>query len=92
MFASVGDLQPGMDVLGSDGEKIGVINEVVVDPNATDSAGRFYFILHQGGVLGIGGNFLYIPVDAVQSVQSGFNVTLNAARSEVESRYRDRPS
>jgi hypothetical protein len=54
---SVSDLDLDKTVTGSDGNKIGVVSEVVKDPSASPgSPASFYFEVDCGGFLGIGGN------------------------------------
>lgn len=89
---SVGDLAMGKPVKGSDGKKVGVINEVIENPEASAGArGSFYFEVNRGGVLGIGASHLYIPVDAVADADHGGEVVLTCTSEEAERKYGQQP-
>ena len=89
---SVADLALGSPVTGSDGNKIGVVNEVIENPSMPPaSAGSFYFEVNQGGILGIGATHLYIPVEAVQSAGGTHGVTLVCTAEEAGEEYTRRP-
>ena len=89
---SAGDLGLGKTVTGSDGKKVGIVNEVVEDPSASpDSSARFYFEVNCGGFLGIGASHLYIPVEAVASAHRGQDVVLLDTAQEAGEKYTHRP-
>lgn len=85
---SVGDLALGKQVTGSDGKKVGVINEVIENPAASaDTRASFYFVVNRGGLLGIGASHLYIPVDPVADAQQGGEVVLTCTSEEANQKY-----
>jgi hypothetical protein len=89
---SAGDLALGLSVTGSDGSKVGVVNEVIENPSMPPaSAGSFYFEVNQGGILGIGATHLYIPVEVVQSVGGEHGVALDCTAEEARQKYKRRP-
>ena len=90
---SVSDLALGAPVAGSDGESVGVINEVVEHPNVQmDSPASFYIEVVRGGVLGLGGEHLYIPVEAVTSIQADGTIMLSCTAREAAHHYAREPS
>jgi hypothetical protein len=89
---SVGDLALGTPVIGSDGKKIGVINEVEENPSAPHgSPGSFYFEVNSGGILGIGTTHLYVPVQAVADAHASDGVVLRCTAKEASERYQHQP-
>ncbi len=87
----VTQVREGMDVYGSDGEKIGEVGDVHIGilgegqvTGTTESDERSYFQIKQGGVLGIGGSEVYVPAELVQQV-SDDRVTLNRTSDELSS-------
>jgi len=89
---SVGDLTLGKPVLGSDGQKIGVVNEVVNDPSAgPGSRASFYFEVDRGGFLGIGSTHLYIPAEEVLSADRNGSVRLTCTAEEAAQKYAHTP-
>lgn len=89
---SVGDLSLGTPVIGSDHQKIGVVNQVVNDPSAPPgSRGSFYFEVDRGGFLGIGSTHLYIPAEDVSSVDQNGDVRLTCTAEEAAQKYARRP-
>ncbi len=89
---SVGDLALGSPVTGSDGNKVGVVNEVIENPSMPPgSAGSFYFEVNQGGILGIGATHLYMPIEMVKSVGGEHGVTLRCTAEEASEKYTRRP-
>jgi hypothetical protein len=61
------------------------------DATSAGTGGPGYFKESQGGILGIGAKDLYIPYDAVQSVQPGESVTLNVTKDQAGSMYANEP-
>lgn len=93
------ELQLGREVDGSDGEKIGSINEVVEDPSSEEpSRGEYYMVVDQGGFLGFGASHLHIPVSAVQEIERGGAlgigskpIVLNCTGEEARTKYQVKP-
>jgi hypothetical protein len=94
------DIERGMDVYGSDGEKIGHVTEVfgsefgsdqpgVAPPTGTTPTGTPlpFLTVHREGILGIGSKEFHIPAEAVQNVLPGDRVELNCTKTECEDRY-----
>lgn len=89
---SVGDLALGTPVIGSDGKKIGVINEVEEEPSAPPgSSASFYFEVNSGGILGIGATHLYVPIQAVADAHASDGVVLRCTAKEASERYQHQP-
>lgn len=89
---SAGDLALGLPVTGSDGNKVGVVNEVIENPSMPPgSAGNFYFEVNQGGILGIGATHLYMPIEMVKSVSREHGVLLVCTAEEAGEKYGHRP-
>src|SRR5436309_593050 len=70
-------LQPGADVLGSDGEKLGKVAYVVVHPTTMDVTD---FVVSTGHILG---RDIVVPTDAVDRVEDG-KVCLKMHKQELE--------
>ncbi len=88
---AAGDLDICETVKGSDGKKIGVINQLVEDQSASPgSPESFYLEVDCGGFLGIGGTRLYIPVGAVANAHKGHVVLLCTAQEAAE-KYTHQP-
>lgn len=68
----------GLGVYGSNGEKIGTVDEVLTDT----TSGRRYFLV-KGGLLGLGTETFYIPESVVELVGSD-RVVLNMTKTDVE--------
>lgn len=89
---SVGNLALGKPVVGSDGESIGVVNELVENPSAPPgSAGSFYMKVSTGKVFGLGGTELYVPVTAVAQAPHDEPVVLICTAEEARERFREKP-
>lgn len=86
MAITPSDIGMGMDVHGSDGEKVGSVDEITASPS-----GEGYITVIEGGILGIGGTHLWIPITAVERVEDGRHVTLSCTKSEASERYRNKP-
>ena len=56
------------------------------------SGGNGYFEVHHGGLLGIGGESLYIPFDVIASVDPGNSVTLSVTKDEAVNMYNEKPA
>ncbi|MGI8825537.1 MAG: hypothetical protein ACR2JC_07820 [Chloroflexota bacterium] len=50
-----------------------------------------YIQVKEGGILGIGGKDLYVPMDVVESVAPGDSVTLACSKQEAESQFASAP-
>jgi hypothetical protein len=88
----VSDLGMGKTVKGSDGAKVGVINEVVETPSASpDSPASYYFEVDRGGFLGIGSSHLYIPINVVADAQGKDDVILTCTAEEAGQKYQQQP-
>ncbi len=95
------DIVKGMQVCGTDGEKLGTVAEVYTGTPAEaesagprDAAGRtgmFYIKVEHGGVIGLGAKDLYIPFDAVTEVAAGEILTVNGTKDECTDRYGTKP-
>jgi uncharacterized protein (TIGR02271 family) len=70
------DRLPGMDVIGSDGEDIGKVDEVYVD----DATGEPSFALVNTGLFGLKSSF--VPLD--QAALSGENLQVAATKDQVK--------
>lgn len=68
----------GLSVYGSDGQKIGTVDEVLTDT----TTGRRYFLV-KSGPLGLGTDTYYIPEKAVELVGSD-RVVLNMTKTDAE--------
>lgn len=86
MAVTPSDVGLGMDVRGSKGEKVGTVEEV-----AATGAGVAYMLVDKGGILGIGGERLWIPLSAVARVESGRHVVLQCTKDEASARYQKNP-
>lgn len=51
-----------------------------------------YFQVHHGGLLGIGGESLYIPFNAVEAITPGDCITLSCTRDEAAALYSQKPT
>lgn len=107
MATNLAGIETGMDVYDSTGDKIGSVSDILtlaafsqnaqLDP-MTDTTGsgetdeNSVIKVSEGGVLGIGATELYIPLDAVQSIQPGDSITINCAKAQCESMYAQKPS
>jgi len=85
MTISMGDVQLGMEVYGSEGKKLGKVNEVFSDPSSDEP--HIYFTVDHGGVLGIGATVLSIPFSAIQRLGPGHAVTLDCTDEQANARY-----
>ena len=85
MTISVGDVQLGMEVYGSEGKKLGKVNEVFSTPSTDEP--HIYFTVDHGGVLGIGATVLSIPFSAIQHLGPGQAVTLDCTEEQAHARY-----
>ena len=68
----------GLDVYGSDGQKIGTVDEVLTDTNT----GKRYFLV-KSGPFGLGTETLYVPESAVELVGND-RVVLNVTKTDAE--------
>ena len=96
------DIQRGMDVYGSDGEKVGSVTEVYGSEFGSDQPGEapptgvtpegsplpFLAVRREGTLLGIGSAELRIPAEAVQNVVPGERVELSHTKAECDELYR----
>lgn len=76
----------GMDVRGSDGEKLGTVGEIMAIPG--DEA---FIMVDQGGVLGIGSKHLWIPLEEISQVTEGRHITLSCTKEEADRQYDRKP-
>jgi hypothetical protein len=107
MVTNMSGIQRGMDVIDANGSKVGTISDVLTvqafsqesasDPYGTGGGtsgaaleGTILKVL-KGGLLGIGGTDLYIPVKDVQSVVPGENLTINCSNDACDNLYSNRP-
>jgi hypothetical protein len=83
----------GMDVYGSDAEKIGTVSHVwpTVEDTSSGISTTGVFQVDQGGILGLGAKHLYVPYVAVTECVPGERVILNCSKSDCANRYGDRP-
>lgn len=72
------DQVKGLGVYGSNGEKIGTVDEILTDT----TSGRRYFLV-KSGPLGLGTESFYIPESVVELVGSD-RVVLNMTKTDVE--------
>jgi hypothetical protein len=84
----------GMDVVSSDGEKIGTVTHVwpTVEDTSSGISTTGVFQVDQGGILGLGAKHLYVPYIAVRECVPGERVTLKCAKVECADRYGDQPA
>jgi hypothetical protein len=95
------DIQRGMDVYGSDGEKVGSVAEIYGSEFGSDQPGEApptgtapsgaplpFLTVQQEGILGLGSKELHVPAEAVRNVVPGERVELSCTKAECEERYR----
>ncbi len=88
---AAGDLDIFETVKGSDGKKIGVINQLVENQSAPPgSPESLYLEVDCGGFLGIGTTRLYIPIGAVANARPGRAVVLLCTAQEAAEKYTHR--
>jgi len=68
------------DVKGANGEKIGEVSDVILDPNGSVS----YIVVSHGGVLGMGDRLTPIPVSAFHK-GDGKDLAVNIDRNQLDS-------
>ena len=85
-------IEKGMTVYGSDGEELGEISHVWTNVGETPTSPRDYFVVSEGGFLGIGARSLYIPFDAAVSVVPGESVTVNCNGGQCIDLYTAKPA
>jgi PRC-barrel domain len=113
MVTNLSGILTGMDVLDTNGEKIGKVTDVLavqafsqtastsgtyeesVAPTeeaayGSEGQGNILQVQH-GGVLGMGGTDLYIPVSDVTNVVFGESVTVNCTENTCENLYAQKP-
>jgi hypothetical protein len=87
-------IEQDLRVYTADGETLGTITQVW--PQADDqTSGRTtagYFTVQGGGVLGIGGTYLYLPFAAIDDVVVHERVTVRWTKDECEHRYTETPN
>jgi sporulation protein YlmC with PRC-barrel domain len=66
----------GTDVMSMSGQEVGSIDKIMID---TDHGHIAYILLDHGSFLGIGGDWLPVPYDAMQWSTSGQQYTLSVA-------------
>lgn len=83
----------GMEVLGTDGKKIGKVNHVWkgVTDSATDVMSSGYFQVDQGGILGVGAKHLYVPFSAVEDTTPDECLTLSCSTDDCPDRFGNKP-
>jgi sporulation protein YlmC with PRC-barrel domain len=69
----------GRDVHGSDEQKLGTLNDLVVD---TRSGKITHAVVASGGILGFGANLRAVPIDAVRHGEDRFHVNVSESRWE----------
>jgi sporulation protein YlmC with PRC-barrel domain len=79
VLAKVEDDVRGATVLGSDGEELGKVSSLIVDP---DERRVRLLEVASGGLLGMGKEHRLIPVDAVVAVTED-TVTIGRTRAEI---------
>lgn len=87
MTFSEADLQMGMIVKSSDGDKLGTLNEVIEEPGD----GTMYLVV-EGGFFGLGSPSLYVPASAVARIEAGNNIILDCDEAEAKAKYKSKPS
>ena len=88
---AAGDLDIFETVKGSDGKKIGVINQLVEDQSASPgSPESFYMEVDCGGFLGIGTTRIFIPIGVVANARPGHGVVLLCTAQEAGEKYAHR--
>ncbi len=79
------DVAMGMDVHGSDGEKIGTVGAFAASPE-----GETFLRVDEGGVLGLGSKHLWIPFPKISRVERGRHVTLSCTKEDAD-QYASKP-
>ncbi|MBV9278558.1 MAG: DUF2171 domain-containing protein [Chloroflexi bacterium] len=98
MVISAGQVQMGMVVYGSDGETIGKVGEITNLPiegqpyKGREVPDHLFFLVDQGGILGIGSTKLYVPFRVIQKLDPFESVTLSCSKDEADRRYKNKPS
>jgi hypothetical protein len=81
---------PAVGVAPDDAVSTGV---TAGDPGVTlTPSDTKYFEVKHGGILGIGGDHLYVPFSAVEAVAPGDSVTLACTLADCASRFGERPA
>lgn len=72
----------GMNVLGTDGKKLGDIKDLVIDP---EEGGVEYAVLEFGGFSGIGDKYFAVPWEALQLDQTNKKLSLDVHKNDLKS-------
>ena len=93
MYADTVHIETGMEVYGTEGEKLGKVTHVWPDAAAPGStvSRPGYFQMEHGGILGVGAKDLYVPYSAVDDCVPGDCVTLGCAKDECYRLYAGKP-
>lgn len=84
-------IEKGMEVYGLDGEDLGKISHVWTDVEETPTSPQNYFVVSEGGFLGIGERTLYVPFDAADAVIPGNSVTIGCSKEHCIDLYTVKP-
>jgi hypothetical protein len=93
MVQTAADIQKGMGVYSSNGDKLGEVHHVwpYVTDAPTHVTASGYFSVREGGTLGIGGKDLYVPFAAVDDITRGDCLTLSCTKEEANRLYASSP-
>jgi hypothetical protein len=93
MVISVAELRLGDTVFDRDGQKIGIINQVMQAPQGADGHPcTMYIEVEHGGIAGIGAKSLYIPDGEIDHVDGHRGIHLECTLAEAEKRFATKPS
>lgn len=85
---------PGFAAAGVFGDAAGVDearDETGTSGYESEGIAGGYLHVKEGGLLGLGGKDLYVPMDAVQDVAPGDRITLAVTKEDAEQRFTTRP-
>ncbi len=71
----------GMNVQGTDGNKLGNIKDLVIDP---EEGGVEYAVLEFGGFAGIGDKYFAVPWEALQLDQTNKKLSLDVHKKDLK--------
>lgn len=91
MSADNSGIEKGMKVYTSGGGDLGKITHVWTGVGDSPTSPQDYFVVGEGGFLGIGEQYLYIPFDAIEVVVPGESITVNCSQEKCIDLYAAKP-
>lgn len=72
----------GWNLASSDDDQVGEVSELIASPRTQQV---YFLVAHIGGVLGIGGKHVLVPLDVIHLDRDNRRVHVNATRDQLES-------